>query len=152
MEQNTKHSLSILRLPDSASTHLIRCVSDLSSIRVVNSLCCVSSSSLGLCACVCCRFESCVCCFPSLTLVLLCDIYCKGERLQIVEIPRKRKKNTKQKTVVFKLIIGSLENVEVGKCYTWSNHGIKHYVSCAAFLCDCFVRKSSLHSNLINSH
>jgi hypothetical protein len=32
MEQKTKHSLSILRLPDSASTHLIDCVSDLSSI------------------------------------------------------------------------------------------------------------------------
>jgi hypothetical protein len=48
-------------------------------------------------------------CFPSLTLVLLCDLYCKGERLQLVDIPRKREKNTKQKTVVFKLIIGSLE-------------------------------------------
>jgi hypothetical protein len=109
MEQNTKHSLSILRLPDSSSTHLICCVSDLSSVRVVNSLCCVSSSSLGLCACVCCRFESCVHCFPSLNLVLLCDLYCKGERLQLVEIPRKREKNTKQKTMIFKLIIGSLE-------------------------------------------
>jgi hypothetical protein len=97
MEQYTKHSLSILRLLDSASTHLIRCVSDLSSVRVVNSLCCVSSSSLGLCVCVCCGFESCVFCFPSLTLVLLCDLYCKGERLQLVEIPRKREKNTKQK-------------------------------------------------------
>jgi hypothetical protein len=97
MEQHTKHSLSILRLPDFASTHLIQCVSDLSSVLVVNSPCCVSSSSLGLCACVCCGFESCVRCFPSLTLVLLCDLYCKGERLQLVEISRKREKNTKQK-------------------------------------------------------
>jgi hypothetical protein len=32
MEENIKHSLSILRHPDSASTHLIRCVSDLSSV------------------------------------------------------------------------------------------------------------------------
>jgi hypothetical protein len=32
MEQNTKPSLSILRLPDSASTHLIDCVSDLRSV------------------------------------------------------------------------------------------------------------------------
>jgi hypothetical protein len=32
MEQDTKHSLSILRLPDSASAHLIDCVSDLSSV------------------------------------------------------------------------------------------------------------------------
>jgi hypothetical protein len=46
MEEYTKHSLSILRHPDSAPTHLIRCVSDLSSIRVVNSLCCPLSSSL----------------------------------------------------------------------------------------------------------
>jgi hypothetical protein len=49
MEQDTKPSLSILRLTDSASTHLIDCVSDLSSVWVANSLCCVSSSSLGLC-------------------------------------------------------------------------------------------------------
>jgi hypothetical protein len=35
--------------------------------------------------------------FPPLTLVLLCDLYCKGERLQLVEISRKREKNTKQK-------------------------------------------------------
>jgi hypothetical protein len=26
---------------------------------------------------------------PNLTLCLLCDLYCKGERLQVVEIPRK---------------------------------------------------------------
>jgi hypothetical protein len=66
-------------------------------------------SLLHVCACVLLRFESCVRCFSSLTLVLLCDLYCKGERFQIVEIPRKREKNTKQKAVVFKLIIGSLE-------------------------------------------
>jgi hypothetical protein len=71
MEQDTKHSLSILRLPDSASMHSIDRVSDLSSVCVVNSLCCVLSSSLGLCACVCCGFESCVCYSPSLTTVLL---------------------------------------------------------------------------------
>jgi hypothetical protein len=43
---------------------------------------------------------SCVCVFavdlsvllPSLTLVLHCDSYCKGERLQVVEIPRKRER------------------------------------------------------------
>jgi hypothetical protein len=69
MEEIPKHSLSILRLPHSASAHLIDCVSDLSSVRVVNSLCYVSSSSLGLCACVCCGFVCCVCCSPSLTLV-----------------------------------------------------------------------------------
>jgi hypothetical protein len=70
MEENTKHSLSILRHPDSAPTHLLRCVNDLSSIRVVNSMCCPLSSSLHLCAWLCCVFESCVCCSPNLTLVL----------------------------------------------------------------------------------
>jgi hypothetical protein len=47
---------------------------------------------------------------PSLTLVLHIDSYCKGERLQVVEIPRKRERvKVKKNTVVFKLIIGSLE-------------------------------------------
>jgi hypothetical protein len=46
---------------------------------------------------------------PNLTLCLLCDLNCKGERLQTVEIPRTREKILKEKTVVFKLIIGSLE-------------------------------------------
>jgi hypothetical protein len=46
---------------------------------------------------------------PNLTLCFLCDLCCKGERLQTVEIPRTREKTLKEKTVVFKLIIGSLE-------------------------------------------
>jgi hypothetical protein len=53
MEETSKHSLSILRLTHSVSAHVIDCVSDLSSVLVVNSLCYVSSSSLGLCVCVC---------------------------------------------------------------------------------------------------
>jgi hypothetical protein len=64
MEDNTKLSRNILRLLDSDSTHLILCVSDLSSIWVANSVCCVSSSSRDLCAWLCCGFESCVCCSP----------------------------------------------------------------------------------------
>jgi hypothetical protein len=91
MEESPKHSLSILRLPHSVSAYLIDCVSDLSSVRVVNSLCYVSSSSLGLCACVCCGFV-CVA-LLALLLCLLCDLYCKGERLQLVEIPRKQEKD-----------------------------------------------------------
>jgi hypothetical protein len=70
MEELTKYSPSILRHPDSAPTHLIHCVSDLSSVRVVNSLCCPLSLSLHLCASLCCVFESCVCCSPNHTLVL----------------------------------------------------------------------------------
>jgi hypothetical protein len=46
---------------------------------------------------------------PNLTLCFLCDLYCKGERLQTVEIPHTQEKTLKEKTVVFKLIIGSLE-------------------------------------------
>jgi hypothetical protein len=46
---------------------------------------------------------------PNITLCFLCDLNCKGERLQIVEIPRKRETCSKEKIVVFKLIIGSLE-------------------------------------------
>jgi hypothetical protein len=47
--------------------------------------------------------------FPTLLLCVLCDQSCKGERLQLVEIPRKREKDIRKKVVVFKLIIGSLE-------------------------------------------
>jgi hypothetical protein len=66
MEESPKHSLSILRLPHFASVHLIDCVSDLSSVRVVNSLYYISSSSLGLCACVCCRIVLCALLLPTL--------------------------------------------------------------------------------------
>jgi hypothetical protein len=98
MEQHTKLIRNVLRLPDLASTHLIDCVSDLSSIWVAYSMCCVLSSSLGLCACMCCEFESCVCCSPSLTIVILLWQTCKGERLQSVEIPRKREKDYKEES------------------------------------------------------
>jgi hypothetical protein len=90
MEALSKHTLSILSLPHSVSTHLIDRVSDLSSVLVVNLLCFILSSSLGLCACVLLRI--CVCCFPPLLLCFHFDICCKGERLQLVEIPRKREK------------------------------------------------------------
>jgi hypothetical protein len=50
MEESIKHSLSILRLQDSNFTHSILCDSNLSSISVVNSVCCTSSSSCDLCA------------------------------------------------------------------------------------------------------
>jgi hypothetical protein len=90
MEESPKHTLSILSLPHSVSVHLIDRVSDLSSVLVVNSLCFILSSILGLCACVLLRI--CVCCFPSLLLCFHRDLYCKGERLQLVEIPREREK------------------------------------------------------------
>jgi hypothetical protein len=47
---------------------------------------------------------------PYLTLCVFVKLNCKGKRLQVVEIPRKREKiKVKKNTVVFKLIIGSLE-------------------------------------------
>jgi hypothetical protein len=90
MEELFKHTLSILSLPHSVYAHLIDRVSDLSSVLVVNSLCFILSSSLGLCACVLLRI--CVCCFPSLLLCFHRNLYCKGERLQLVAIPREREK------------------------------------------------------------
>jgi hypothetical protein len=56
MEELPKHSLSNLILLHSVVAHLIDRVSDLSSVLVVNSLRFILSSSLGLCACVCCGF------------------------------------------------------------------------------------------------
>ena len=100
MEEQPKHSLSNLILPHFVSAHLIDRVSDLSSVLVVNSLCFILSSSLGLCACVLLRI--CVCCFPTLLLCFLCDQSCKGEKLQLVEIPHKRENYYKEETVVFK--------------------------------------------------
>jgi hypothetical protein len=88
MEVSPKHTLSILSLPHSVSVYLINRVIDLSSVLVVNLLCFILSSSLGLCACVLLRI--CVCCFPTLLLCFHRDLYCKGERLQLVEIPRER--------------------------------------------------------------
>jgi hypothetical protein len=35
---------------------------------------------------------------PNLTLCFLCDLNYKGERLQIVEIPRKREKDYKEES------------------------------------------------------
>jgi hypothetical protein len=67
---------------------------------------------------------------PSLLLCFLCDLYCKGERLQLVEIPRKREGYSKDKRPWYSSrsmdhLKGvecnprplGCHNVEVGKCY-----------------------------------
>jgi hypothetical protein len=96
MEESPKHSLSILSLPHSVSAHLIDCVSDLSSVLVVNSLCFIFElKSWLVCVCV---LWICVCCSPTLLLCFHCDLCCKGERLQLVEIPRKRGKEIRKKS------------------------------------------------------
>jgi hypothetical protein len=50
--------------------------------------------------CVCVLQILCVVCVALLALLLflLCDLYCKGERLQLVEIPRKREKDYKEES------------------------------------------------------
>jgi hypothetical protein len=51
------------------------------------------------CVCGCAADLSLVCVsLPNLTLCLLCDLYCKDKRLQIVEIPRKREKDYKEES------------------------------------------------------
>ena len=87
MKENTKHTLSILDHSHFVFAHSFDILSDLSSVLVRTLRYCLELKSW-----------SCVCVFavdlsvllPSLTLVLHCDSYCKGERLQVVEIPRKR--------------------------------------------------------------
>jgi hypothetical protein len=45
----------------------------------------------------CAAYLSLVCvALPTLLSCFLCDLYCKGERLQLVEIPRKWEKDTKE--------------------------------------------------------
>jgi hypothetical protein len=97
MEQYTKHSLINLKHLDSAATHLDRCVRDLSTFRVENSCAVFLCSSLGLCACDCCVLSLACVAFPPLLLCFFCDQYCKGERPKLVEIPRKRENNSKEK-------------------------------------------------------
>jgi hypothetical protein len=81
MEDEHKNSLSILKHSDSVPTHSFHCVRDLSSIRVEDSLCCHLSSSLLLCAWVCCDLCLVRVAHPNLTPCFHCDC-CKGERLQ----------------------------------------------------------------------
>jgi hypothetical protein len=106
MEESPKHSLSILRLPYSVSAHLIDRVSDLSSVLVVNSLCFILSSSLGLCACVCCGF---VCCSQPYSCVFIVIFVVRARDSNLWRFLANGKKRKARKAVVSKLIIGSLE-------------------------------------------
>jgi hypothetical protein len=106
MEELSKHSLSNSKSPHSVSTHLIDRVSDLSSVLAVNSLCFIWAQVL---ACVrVCAADLWVL-LTTLLLCFLCDQSCKGERLQNCEDSSQTGKDIRKNTVVFKLIIGSLE-------------------------------------------
>ena len=90
MNESLKHSLSILRHPDSVPAHSFRWVRDLSSIRVKDSLCCHLSSSLLLWAWVCC--DLCLMCVahPNLTHAFIVIFVVRVRDSNLVEITRKR--------------------------------------------------------------
>jgi hypothetical protein len=87
MEEKTKHTLSILDHSHSIFAHSIGILSDLSSVLVVN-MC--YSFELKSWLCVCIAMDLCVLLFPPLHPCFFVIIICKGERVQVVEIPRKR--------------------------------------------------------------
>jgi hypothetical protein len=89
MEEYTKHSLSIVDRSHFILAHLFDILSDLSSVLVRTSRYCLELKSWSY---VCVFAVDLSVLLPSLTLVLHCDSYCKGERLQVVEIPRKRER------------------------------------------------------------
>jgi hypothetical protein len=95
MEEKTKQPLSIVDHSHFILAHLFDILSDLSSVLVRTLRYCVVLKS---CSCVCVFAVDLSVLLPSLTLVLHCDSYCKGERLQFVEIPRKRESVKKRRT------------------------------------------------------
>jgi hypothetical protein len=58
---------------------------------------CFVLTSWLVCVCVCRELSLACVAFPPLLLCFSCDQYCKGERLELVEIPSKREKNSKEK-------------------------------------------------------
>jgi hypothetical protein len=61
----------------------------------------VFQAQVVTCVCGCAADLRLVCvALPNLALCFLCDFNCKGERFQIVEIPHKREKILKEKTMV----------------------------------------------------
>jgi hypothetical protein len=79
MEEDTKHTLNILRLPHFIFAHSIDILSDLSSVLVVKLLCFIWAQVLA-CVCAYC-WDLCVLLFPPLHPCFFVIIICKGERL-----------------------------------------------------------------------
>jgi hypothetical protein len=108
MEELPKHTLSSLSLPHSVSAHLIDFVSDLSSVLVVNSLCFIRAQALACVCSYCCGFVF-VASHPySCAFTLIFVVRARDFNLWRFLANGKRDKQ-KKNTVVFKLIIGSLE-------------------------------------------
>jgi hypothetical protein len=89
MEEYIKQPLSIVDHSHFILAHLFDILSDLSSVLERTWRYCLELKS-WFCVCVFAVDLSVL--LPSLTLVLYCDSYCKGERLQVVEIPHKRER------------------------------------------------------------
>jgi hypothetical protein len=109
MEQNTKHSLNNLRHLDSVATHLDHCVRDLSTFRVKNSCAVFLCSSLGLCACVCCVLSLACVAFPPYSCASLVINIVRARCSNLWRFLANGKRTLKEKTMVFKSIIRSLE-------------------------------------------
>jgi hypothetical protein len=103
MEESPKHTLSILSLPHSVSTHLIDRVSDLSSVLVVNSLCFILSSSLGLCACV--VLQIYVLCSRTYSCAFTVIFIVRARDSNLWRFLANGKRDKQRKAVVYKLII-----------------------------------------------
>ncbi len=112
MEENTKQLLSILDHPHSVFAHPFVILSDSSSVLVRN---CEIVFELESWPCVC-AFRCGFVCVASLPYsVILCEHQkCKGERLQVVEIPRKRDIERQSKTPWYSS--GSLDRLRGVDC------------------------------------
>jgi hypothetical protein len=89
MEKDTKHTLSILDHSHFVFTHSFDILSDLSSV-LVRTLRYSFELKSWPCVCAYCCGLVCVLLISSLLSCSCVIIFCKGERLQVVEIPRKR--------------------------------------------------------------
>jgi hypothetical protein len=109
------------------------------------------------------RFESCVRCFPLLTLVFLVIKTLEGQEAPTCGDSLQMGKDLKRKRPWYSSrSLDQLKGVEcnprplgchmeVGKCYLVEPLD-KNRVSLVLLFCDCLVRKSSLHSNLVKTH
>jgi hypothetical protein len=115
MEDRHKHSLIISKHQDFILAHLILCDSNLSSSWVENSVCELRAQVVTSVRVLCCCFwDLCVLLFPSLHPCFFVIIICKGERLQVVEIPRKRDIVKERKTLWYSS--GSLDHLKGVEC------------------------------------
>jgi hypothetical protein len=165
MKLHTKHSLNILQCWDFANTHLVHCDRDSSTSLNCNSAVLFRVLVVVLCACCWCNSLSCVHFYSSLTLVFIWDHLCKARETPTCGDSSQRDIAEKRRTVVFKLIFGSLERGWVqpssvgmpqrgiGKYSTWPNHEIKIIVSLVFILLRFSIHSLYLHNgSKFNTH